>query len=260
VDLSLEGRNALVCGGSRGIGRAAAEALAGLGARITLVARDQEALDAAVAGLAHGADRHTGVSADLGDTDGIDRVLEAAAAAGPTHILVNNSGGPPAGPALGADPEQFTAAFRQHLLASHALVRALVPGMRTEGYGRIINVISTSVREPIAGLGVSNTIRGAMASWSKTLSGELGGYGITVNNVLPGFTATERLDYFFEVQARKAGRSVEDMENAALQRIPAGRFARPEEIGNAVAFLASPAAAYINGVSLAVDGGLIRGL
>ena len=260
MDLTLEGRNALVCGGSRGIGRAAALALAGLGARITLVARNREVLDAAIADFPGGADRHHGVSADLGEPDSIDRVLEAAAAAGPTHVLVNNSGGPPAGPALSADAEQFTAAFGQHLLASHALVRGLVPGMRSEGYGRIINVISTSVREPIAGLGVSNTIRGAVASWSKTLSGELGGHGITVNNVLPGFTATERLDYFFEVQARKAGRSVEDMENAALQRIPAGRFARPEEIGNAVAFLASPAAGYINGVSLAVDGGLTRSL
>lgn len=260
MDLSLDGRNALVCGGSRGIGRAAAQALAELGARVAVVARDEAALEAAVAGLPGGTDRHSGISADLAETEALGRVIEAATAPGPVHILVNNSGGPPAGPALGAEADEFTAAFRQHLLASHALVRALVPAMRAEGYGRIINVISTSVREPIAGLGVSNTIRGAMASWSKTLSGELGGHGITVNNVLPGFTATERLDYFFQVQARKSGRSVEDMENTALQRIPAGRFARPEEIGNAVAFLASPAAAYINGVSLAVDGGLTRSL
>jgi 3-oxoacyl-[acyl-carrier protein] reductase len=260
VDLSLDGRSALVCGGSRGIGRAAAQALAGLGARVTVVARDEEALAAAVASLPGGKDRHAGISVDLGETEAIDRILETAGAPGPVHILVNNSGGPPAGPALGAEAEEFTAAFRQHLLAAHALVRALVPGMRGEGYGRIINVISTSVREPIAGLGVSNTIRAAVASWSKTLSGELGGYGITVNNVLPGFTATDRLDYFFQMQARKSGRDIEDMENMALQRIPAGRFARPEEIGNAVAFLASPAAAYINGVSLAVDGGLTRSL
>ncbi len=255
MDLSLEGRRALVCGGSRGIGRAAAEALAGLGAQVTLLARDSEALEAAVAGLPGGPERHAGIAADLGETEALSRVIDTAAAGGPVHILVNNSGGPPAGPALGAEADAFTAAFRQHLLAAHALVRALVPGMRGEGYGRIINVISTSVREPIAGLGVSNTVRGAVASWSKTLSGELGGHGITVNNVLPGYTATERLDYIFELQARKAGRSVEDIENAALQQIPAGRFAKPEEIGNVVAFLASPAAAYINGVSLAVDGG-----
>ncbi len=255
MDLSLEGRRALVCGGSRGIGRAAAEALAGLGAQVTLLARDSEALEAAVAGLPGGPERHAGIAADLGQTEALGRVIDTAAAGGPVHILVNNSGGPPAGPALGAEADAFTAAFGQHLLAAHALVRALVPGMRGEGYGRIINVISTSVREPIAGLGVSNTVRGAVASWSKTLAGELGGHGITVNNVLPGYTATERLDYIFELQARKAGRSVEDIENAALQQIPAGRFAKPEEIGNVVAFLASPAAAYINGVSLAVDGG-----
>ncbi len=260
MDMSLADKRALVCGGSRGIGRAAAHALAELGARVTVVARDPGALEAAIEGLPGGSQEHAGVTADLGKPEAVASLIGAVRTGGQIHILVNNSGGPPAGPALAADPEQFTSAFQQHLLASHALVKEFVPDMRREGYGRIIQIISTSVREPIPGLGVSNTIRGAMASWSKTLAGELGGHGITVNNVLPGFTATERLDYFFKTQAEKSGRSIEDVESVALQRIPAGRFARPEEVGGAVAFLASPAAAYINGISLAVDGGLTRSL
>lgn len=260
MDMSLADKRALVCGGSRGIGRAAAHALARLGARVTLVARDTAVLEAAVESLPGDGQEHEGVPADLDKPDSVIGLVEVVRAGGPIHILVNNSGGPPAGPALAADPEQFTKAFRQHLLASHTLVKEFVPDMRREGYGRIIQIISTSVREPIAGLGVSNTIRGAMASWSKTLAGELGGQGITVNNVLPGFTATERLDYFFKIQAEKSGRSIEDVESVALQRIPAGRFARPEEVGDIVAFLASPAAAYINGINLPVDGGLIRSI
>jgi 3-oxoacyl-[acyl-carrier protein] reductase len=258
--MSLADKRALVCGASRGIGRAAAVALAGLGARVTLVARDSEALEAAVADLPGDRQEHAGVVADLGEPESVDRLVEAVRARGPVHVLVNNSGGPPGGPALAAEAGQFSAAFRQHLLASHALVRQFVPDMRREGYGRIIQIISTSVREPIPGLGVSNTIRGAMAGWSKTLAGELGGQGITVNNVLPGFTATERLDYFFKMQAEKSGRSTEDVESLALQRIPAGRFARPEEVGAAIGFLASPAAAYINGINLPVDGGLMRSI
>ena len=254
MKLDLSGKHALVCGASRGIGRAAAAALADAGARVTLLARDAEALERVRAGLA-GRD-HAVVSADLGDPEALQAVIDAhLAAAGPVHVLVNNSGGPPGGPAHTAEPGDFVAAFRQHLVAAQVLVRAVVPGMRAAGYGRVINVISTSVKEPISGLGVSNTVRGAVANWAKTLAGELGRDGITVNNVLPGFTATGRLDYIFDTKAEKTGRPRSELEAAAKTQVPLGRFAEPAEIAAAIAFLASPLASYVNGINLPVDGG-----
>ena len=176
------------------------------------------------------------------------------------HIVVNNSGGPAAGPASNAPVDQYEQAFRQHLLANQVILQAVVPGMKEAGYGRIVNIISTSVKEPIPGLGVSNTIRGAVASWAKTISRELAAHGITVNNVLPGFTATERLDYLFQQRAEKSDLSFAEVKSQAMAKVPAGRFAEPEEIANAVAFLCSPAAAYINGVNLPVDGGRVASL
>jgi len=255
MELSLAGKRAVVCGASRGIGRAIADVLANCGADLTVVARDAERLESLVASLPGGGERHSALVLDFAQTDAVGAAFAAIARDGNVHVLVNNSGGPPAGLAFDGRPDDYLAAFRQHLVANQVAVRALVPGMRSEGYGRIINIISTSVKEPIPGLGVSNTIRGAVASWAKTLSRELAPDGITVNNVLPGFTATERLDYLFEQRAAKAGRTREEMAEAARASVPAGRFARPEEIAFAVAFLASPQAAYVNGVSLAVDGG-----
>lgn len=255
MELSLDGRKAVVCGASRGIGRAIATVLAECGAEVVAVARNAAALDALVESLPGGRDRHSALSLDFAHTEAVENAFAALAALGPVHVLVNNSGGPPAGTAFDAGPGDYLAAFRQHLVASQVIARALVPGMREAGYGRIINIISTSVKEPIPGLGVSNTVRGAVASWAKTLSRELAPDGITVNNVLPGFTATERLDYLFEQRAAKAGGTKEAMAEAARAQVPAGRFARPEEIAFAVAFLASPRAAYVNGVSLPVDGG-----
>ncbi len=260
INLDLSGRHALVCGASRGIGAATAAVLAAHGAAITLLARDESKLAEVVRSLPQVRDGSHGVIAcDHNDAAALKTAVDGLVATrGPVHVLVNNSGGPPAGTALDADAAAYVDAFRQHLVASQVLVQTLVGGMRDAGYGRIVNVISTSVREPIPGLGVSNTVRGAMASWAKTLSRELGPDGITVNNVLPGYTQTERLDYIFELRAKKSGGTVADAQTAARREVPLGRFADPHEIGGAVAWLASPAGAYVSGVSLAVDGGRTR--
>ena len=257
--LDLSGRTALVCGASRGIGRACAGALAELGARVFIAARSEGDLAGTVAGLAaNGGQAHGHLTLDLGDTESVRAHARALVErSGPVEILVNNSGGPPAGSATGAAPDQFEEAFRQHLLAAQVLVQTLQPGMEERGYGRVVNIISTSVKQPIPGLGVSNTIRGAVASWAKTIARELAPFGITVNNVLPGFTDTERLRYFFGQRADEAGVSVEEAQRRALAGVPAGRFAAPEEVAAAVAFLASPAAGYVNGINLPVDGGML---
>jgi 3-oxoacyl-[acyl-carrier protein] reductase len=176
------------------------------------------------------------------------------------HILVNNTGGPPGGPVSGADSAAFERAFRQHLLANQALVQAVLPGMQAARWGRIVNVISTSVKEPIAGLGVSNTIRGAVASWSKTLATELGGHGITVNNVLPGYTRTQRLDQILHDRAQATGQPEETIAKGMLATVPAGRFAEAAELGAVIAFLCSPAAGYVNGINVPVDGGRTKSL
>jgi 3-oxoacyl-[acyl-carrier protein] reductase len=262
MDIRLDGKHALVCGGSRGIGRAIAEVLAEAGASVTLFARDQAALDEVRDGLATDGDQSHGAAVvDLSDGDNLDAALSRVLAdRGAVDILVNNSGGPAAGPAHAADASAFEAAFRQHLLANHHLVQATLPGMRERGGGRIINIISTSVYEPIPGLGVSNTIRGAVASWAKTLSKELGPDGITVNNVLPGFTDTDRLKSLFEGKAAKTGTTFEAIRDAALASVPLGRFADPRETAMTVCFLASDAGGYISGVSLAVDGGRLSSI
>ncbi len=262
MDLNLQGRRALVCGGSEGIGRAAAQELAGLGASVTLLARREAALRDSVAGLPapHSGQSHAWIVADTNDPETLRHQVEAAAEVQPFHILINNSGGPPGGAAHSADNEAFLAAFRQHLLAGQACVQAVLPGMKAAQWGRIINVISTSVKEPIPNLGVSNTVRGAVASWAKTLSRELGGFGITVNNVLPGYTRTQRLDQILRDRAAAAGKSEEEIARGMLATVPAARFAQSEEIAAAIAFLASPAAGYVNGVSLAVDGGRMQSI
>jgi 3-oxoacyl-[acyl-carrier protein] reductase len=257
MNLDLTGKHALVCGASQGIGRAAAVELAQLGADVTLLARSADALQAVAEALprVHAAQHHGAVPVDLMQT--AELAVRAAAITGgaAVHILVNNAGGPPGGPAHAADSEAFLAAFRQHLLASQTLVQAVLPGMRGAGYGRIVNVISTSVKEPIRGLGVSNTIRGAVASWAKTLAAELGPSGITVNNVLPGYTRTRRLEQILDDRARTAGGDRDAVAAAMLAGVPAGRFAAAEEVAAAIAFLATPAAAYVNGINLPVDGG-----
>lgn len=260
--LRLDGKWALVCGASRGIGAAAAHALAELGADVTLVSRSEESLKKTFQELkAVGTQRHGYFIADFDEPEGLKTAVDKWLKQNPrVHILVNNTGGPPGGPAQAAKPEEYLAAFKRHLVCGQILVQTLLPAMRTAGYGRIINVISTSVKEPIKGLGVSNTVRAAVASWAKTLAGELAVHGITVNNVLPGYTRTQRLTSLFESRAQKENRSVADIEAEARGIIPLGRIAEPEEIAAAIAFLATPAAGYITGINLPVDGGRIQSL
>ena len=193
---------------------------------------------------------------DLSDTTGLKaKIKSILAEIGPIEICINNAGGPKAGPLLDAAPEDFMQAFQTHVVAAQTLAQLLVPGMKEKNYGRIINIISTSVKIPIPNLGVSNTIRGAMASWAKTLANEVGEFGITVNNVLPGFTATERLEALKEGAAKRLNKTPSDIEQMWLNTIPAKRFAKPDETAEAITFLASPAASYINGINLPVDGG-----
>ncbi len=256
MNLDLSGKHALVAGSTQGIGRAAAVELALLGATVTLLARDAEKLARVVRELPTPAQQqHDYLVADFANPAHVQQVVLAKAAQVSYHILVNNTGGPPAGTALDAKPEEFLRALNSHLICNHHLVQALVPGMKQFGYGRIINIISTSVKIPIAGLGVSNTTRGAVASWAKTLSLEVAPFGITVNNVLPGSTQTGRIDDIIRNRALRSGKPESEIRQQMIDEIPAARMATPEEVAAAIAFLATPAAAYINGVNLPVDGG-----
>ena len=253
----LLGRKALVCGASEGIGLASARALAALGAEVTLLARREEALRAALASLdgIHG-QAHGMLMADMLE---LEEALPAIAEAG-YGIVVNNSAGPAGGALQDADETQLLTVFRQHVIGAQQLLQAVLPGMRAAGWGRIVNVISTSVKEPIPMLGVSNTIRGAMASWAKTLASELGADGITVNNVLPGYTRTQRLQQILRDRAAATGKSEAAVAEAMLATVPAARFAEAEEIAHAVAFLCQPMSGYINGINLPVDGGRTKSL
>jgi len=262
MNLDLTGRNALVCGSTQGIGKAVAMELAKMGASITLLARNEEKLIS----VKHELDvsknqKHKFICVDFTNPELLKQKTAKLIGEGELiHILINNTGGPAGGPALNARPEEFIQTFSNHLICNHILMQALVEGMKQASYGRIINIISTSVKQPIKGLGVSNTIRGAVANWAKTLSTELAPFGITVNNVLPGATYTQRITSLLEAKSQKTGQSVDDLKKEMLNEIPAARFAEASEIASAVAFLASPAAAYINGINLPVDGGRTQSL
>ncbi len=256
MELSLKGKNALVGGSSKGIGKAAAIELSKLGAEVTLVARSAELLTHVLDSLDRSqGQRHSFIVADFTQLYELEKKIEALALQKTIHIVVNNTGGPAAGPLTTAAPEAFLRAFRMHVLASHIIMQQVLEGMKRAGYGRFINIISTSVKSPIPGLGVSNTIRGAMANWAKTLASEVAPYGITVNNVLPGATRTQRLKEVIASKAAHTGRSIEEETQAWQATIPAGRFGEPHELGSVIAFLASPAAAYVNGTNIPVDGG-----
>ncbi|MEO7444683.1 MAG: SDR family oxidoreductase [Ferruginibacter sp.] len=256
MDLNLKGKTAVVCGSTQGLGLASATELALLGCNIILVARNEEKLRDVIKTLPADYQKHAFLVADFNDSAQVKSVIDEFISKGNTaEILVNNTGGPAGGPALQATAEEYTSAFNSHLLCNHFLTQAVVPGMKAAGFGRIINIISTSVKSPIAGLGVSNTIRAAVANWAKTLATELGPYGITVNNVLPGFTKTVRADYVIKKKAGDTGNSEEAVLKSLLKEIPAGRMGDASEFGATVAFLCSPAAAYINGINLPVDGG-----
>ncbi len=257
VELNLAGKNAIVCGSTQGIGKAVAIALAQMGASITLCARNAEKLLQVQAELpAKNGQRHFYIQADFTRPEELQQALQKHLQQHPqVHILVNNTGGPAPGTAIDAATDAFELAFKAHLVCNQLLVQACVPSMKAAGFGRVINIISTSVKSPIPGLGVSNTIRGAVANWAKTLSTELGPFGVTVNNVLPGFTKTARLDALIAKRAGEAGKPVPEYETYMQQQIPARRYASPEEIAAAVAYLSSPSAGFVNGINLPVDGG-----
>ncbi|MCO4798569.1 MAG: SDR family oxidoreductase [Colwelliaceae bacterium] len=257
MNLNLTSKNALVCGSSQGIGKACAIELASLGANVTLFARNEESLTAVLAQLdTSKGQKHNLLIADFSSPEEVKSVVENAITIDDGfEILINNTGGPAPGPANVASSTAFVDAFNLHLISNHHLVQALIPYMKKQSYGRIINVISTSVKQPLPNLGVSNTIRGAVASWAKTLAYELGEFGITVNNVLPGATATARLDAIIQGKAAKQNISLEQATINEKAQIPMRRFAKPEEFAAAAAFLASPSAGYITGINLPVDGG-----
>jgi 3-oxoacyl-[acyl-carrier protein] reductase len=256
MDLSLKGRTAIVSGSTQGIGFASAIELALLGANCVLLARSEESLQEAIQKLdILKGQQHKYLVADFNKPLELKAVIENFLQKNNVHILINNTGGPPAGPIIEASEDAFLKAFNQHLICNHILTKAVVPSMKEVGYGRIINIISTSVKIPLKNLGVSNTIRGAVASWAKTMANELGQYNITVNNILPGSTKTQRLESLIKNTAISNNKSIETVEQEMQKEIPMKRFADPLELAAVVAFLASPAASYVNGVSIPVDGG-----
>ncbi|CAL2055408.1 SDR family oxidoreductase [Tenacibaculum sp. 190524A05c] len=258
MNLEIQNKNALVCGSTQGIGKATAIGLAEEGVNVTLVARNEEKLKAVLNELPNNNQNHSYIVADFTNPEDLKNKIEASK--NNYHILINNTGGPAGGPVFNAELSEFERAFTMHLKCNHVLTQAVVPFMKEQGYGRVINVISTSVKQPLDGLGVSNTIRGAVANWSKTMANELGQFGITVNNVLPGATSTERLNEIINNKANKTGKSVDEVINTMKNAAPAKRFAKPEEVANAVVFLASERASFINGINVPVDGGRTKSL
>ncbi len=261
MNLDLSGKNALVCGSSKGIGKAAAIALAKLGANITLVARSANIMSELIGQLSRSPNQtHNFLAADFTNREDLKRKITGLTTVKTIHILVNNTGGPPAGNIEDSTEEAFLEAFQNHLICNQLLTQYVTPGMKQAGYGRIINVVSTSVKQPLEGLGVSNTVRAAVAGWAKTWSNELAPFGITMNNVLPGATDTERLRDLIRNKATRLGVTEAEIARQMETEIPMGRFATAEEIAGVVAFLATPAAAYLTGVSIPVDGGRVKGL
>ena len=257
MNLDLTNKTALVCGASQGLGLACATELALLGANVIAASRSEEKLSAAIQQLdTSKGQQHSYLILDLSNPDDVKEKVNAFIAKGNViHILINNAGGPPSAPMIDTDAAEIEKAFRTHVISSHLLAQAVFPGMKEAGYGRIINIVSTSVKQPINGLGISNLVRAAVANWAKTLANEISHFGITINNVLPGYTNTDRLNYLFSKQAAEAGVQQEEILQKSASAIPVGRIGEPAEFGAAVAFLCSPAAAYINGINLPVDGG-----
>lgn len=257
MNLDLTGKTAIVCGSTQGIGFASAVELALLGANVTLMARNEEKLTVAVDELDKSQGQlHRYIVADFSNTDQVKQAIDIYLTKNPeVHILINNTGGPAGGPIIDATPEQFSQTFQMHIINNQILAQAVVPAMKKAGFGRIVNIISTSVKQPIPGLGVSNTIRAAVGNWAKTLSFELGQFGITVNNVLPGYTRTARLDSIIKSKAKEQGTTPEAIAATMEADVPIRRFSEAAEVAAAVAFLCSPAAGSITGINIPVDGG-----
>ncbi|MEN9549923.1 MAG: hypothetical protein RIR12_2514 [Bacteroidota bacterium] len=256
MNLSLKNKTAVIGGSTQGIGLAIAEELALLGANCILLARNKSKLEECIQQLANdGAQQHQYAVADFGIPLQVQMAIHEITNNKPVHILINNTGGPPPGLISEAPSTSFTDAFQQHIINYHTLSQACLPSMKTAGFGRIINIISTSVKIPIANLGVSNTIRAATAAWAKTLSLEVAQFGITVNNVLPGYTETQRLSNLINANAATQQITPTALGIKMQQQIPARRFGKAAEVAALAAFLCSPAAAYITGTSIPVDGG-----
>jgi 3-oxoacyl-[acyl-carrier protein] reductase len=256
MDISLKGKHAVVAGSTQGIGLAIAHTFAEQGATVIMIARNEAVLQEQVELLETPAGQsHEYYMADFTDPNQVKDVVSRICGKHAIEILVNNTGGPPAGPIVDATDNAFIDAFNQHLICNHILTTTVVPCMKSAGYGRIINIISTSVKIPLKNLGVSNTIRGAVASWAKTMSLELGQFNITVNNILPGYTETGRLDSLISVNAEKRNVPEDVVRAEMMADIPMQRFGKATEIAAVAGFLASPAASYVNGVSIPVDGG-----
>lgn len=261
ISIDLSNKNAIVCGASKGIGKAIALSLAECGASVVLLARDGNLLQNCKDQLSTvNNQKHQILMVDFDDPEDLKIKATNLLKDLKVHILINNTGGPPAGKAILSEPSQFENAFRQHLICNQILVQSVLDCMKEQSYGRIINIISTSVKQPLDNLGVSNTIRGAVANWAKTLANELGQFNITVNNVLPGATRTSRLEAIIEKESNMQNKSILEITSQMLNTIPMKRFALPIEIANVVAFLASPLASYINGINLPVDGGRTKSL
>ncbi len=263
MNIDLTGKNAIVCGSTQGIGKAIATELATLGANVILIARDVKKLSVVYKKLDVSKGQvHHYLVADFSIPPQLKLVIEDFIEINDfeINILVNNTGGPEGGLIEKAKTDEFIHAFSSHLICNHILVQAVKEGMKKSGYGRIINIISTSVKQPLNGLGVSNTIRGAVANWSKTLANELGEFGITVNNVLPGTTDTARLKSIIKNTSAKTGKSIDTIQQEMVNQVPLKRIAQPEEVAYAVAFLASPAASYISGINIPIDGGRTKSL
>ena len=257
MNLDLTHKTALVCGASQGLGLAVATELALLGANVIISSRNENKLQQAIKYLdTSKAQQHSYLVMDLSNPDEVKKVIcSYLEKVSPIHILINNAGGPPSTPMIETDAAEIEKAFRTHVITSHILAQWLVPGMQAAGFGRIVNIVSTSVKQPINGLGISNLVRAAVANWGKTLANEISGGGITINNVLPGYTNTERMEYMLDKRANEKGIEKENMFKRITASIPVGRVGEPAELGAAVAFLCSPAAAYINGINFTVDGG-----
>lgn len=262
MNIRLNGKKALVCGASQGIGKAIALEFARMGASVTITARDEKNLKLVLADMQkESAQDHTYIVSDFSKpSEAIAAVENEIFAGHHFDILINNTGGPAHGHLQNASIDDLKKAFDMHVIMSQLLAQIIIPSMKEKHFGRIINIISVGAKQPIEGLGVSNTIRGAMASWAKTLARELGDSGITVNNILPGYTKTMRLNNLIEINARNAGISFEEAEQVLIEKTPVGRLGLPEEIAYAAGFLASEFASFINGINLPVDGGFLSTL
>ena len=272
-NFSLQGKTALVCGATQGIGYATAQALAAAGARVILCGRNDEGLAKALEELprvnqvSHGmksndasvsTHQHEIMLVDHANPLAVEKAADALVARiGAVHILVVNTGAPEAGYLIDASTDEIDKCVAQLLSTAQKLAQVCAPVMRAAKYGRIIVVGSTSIERPIRGHGVSNVARAAMANWTRTLAGELGGFAITANLIMPGPTRTQRLESIIAGRAKRSGSSIEEVEASMIGKIPAGRFASPQEIAAVITFIASPAAAYVNGALIAVDGGIL---